>query len=278
MDPSRDNPMARFAAFWWGIGVIFLFGFVLWIVSLFKGGDSGVDPLEQAAALKRYQARAQVDEAQQAALTEVKVVEEGRSVQVPPTAVFGAVGRQLVASSPVKVDKPEQVVPGSAAAEALAATAAEAPPSDNASVDALTPAAGTAPDPAVMELGKQSYMVCLACHGANGEGGVIAPPLAGSDWVAGPVSNLIRIQLRGLTGPITVSGKDYEFPAPMAPLAYQSDEQVAAVLTYVRNSFGNSAPPVLPEQVTMLRGEVGKPMLTQQDLIPIGDAAAAPQD
>jgi hypothetical protein len=47
------------------------------------------------------------------------------------------------------------------------------------------------------------------------------------------------------------------------------DDDVAAVLTYVRNSFGNSAPPVLPEQVKMLRGEIGKPMLTEADLIPV---------
>ena len=46
----------------------------------------------------------------------------------------------------------------------------------------------------------------MACHGANGEGTVLAPPLAKSNWVNGPVENLIRIQLRGLQGPITVSG------------------------------------------------------------------------
>ena len=118
-----------------------------------------------------------------------------------------------------------------------------------------------------MEAGKAGFLVCMACHGANGEGGPVGPPLAGSDWVTGPVSNLIRIQLRGLTGPITVSGKPYTFPAPMAPLSYQTDEQVAAVLTFVRNSFGNKAPAVLPEQVKMLRPEVGKPMLTEADLI-----------
>ena len=85
------------------------------------------------------------------------------------------------------------------------------------------------------------------------------PPLAGSEWVNGPVSNLIRIQLRGLQGPITVTGKEYNFPGGMAALAYQTDEQIAAVLTYVRNSFGNKAPAVKPEQVAALRSEVGKP-------------------
>ena len=123
-------------------------------------------------------------------------------------------------------------------------------------------------DPAVLAAGKQAFMTCMACHGANAEGTVIAPPLAKSNWVNGPVENLIRIQLRGLQGPITVSGKKYAPPAPMMALPHQTDEQIAAVLTYVRNSFGNSAPAVTPEQVKALRGEVGKPMLTESDLIP----------
>ncbi|NBX01185.1 hypothetical protein EBR11_01425, partial [bacterium] len=122
-------------------------------------------------------------------------------------------------------------------------------------------------DPSVMSLGKADYQMCASCHGPNGEGG-IAPPLAKSNWVNGPVENLIRIQLRGLQGPITVSGKAYTPPIPMMPLAQQTDEQIAAVLTYIRNSFGNSASVVKPEEVKALRGEVGKPMLTEADLIP----------
>jgi len=70
-------------------------------------------------------------------------------------------------------------------------------------------------------------------------------------------------------GPITVSGKEYNFAAPMAAMgAASTDEDVAAVLTFVRNSFGNSAPPVLPEQVKALRSEIGKPPLTQADMLP----------
>ena len=123
-------------------------------------------------------------------------------------------------------------------------------------------------DPAVMTAGKQGFMLCMACHGPNAEGTVIAPPLAKSNWVNGPAENLIRIQLRGLNGPLTVSGKAYTLPVPMPPQAQQTDEQIAAVLTYVRNSFGNSAPAVTPEQVKAQRGEVGKPMLTEADLVP----------
>jgi quinoprotein glucose dehydrogenase len=144
----------------------------------------------------------------------------------------------------------------------------EPKPLDISTIKPVAVAAVTNVDPAVMELGKQAFMTCMACHGPTAEGTVIAPPLAKSNWVNGPVENLIRIQLRGLQGPITVSGKKYAPPAPMMALPHQTDEQIAAVLTYVRNSFGNSAPAITPEQVKALRGEVGKPMLTEAELVP----------
>lgn len=118
------------------------------------------------------------------------------------------------------------------------------------------------------KIGRQQFVLCGACHGQGGEGTAAAPPLAGSEWVNGPAENLIRIQLRGLTGPITVKGVKYSnFPVGMQPMAYQSDEQIAAVLTYVRKSFGNHSPAVTPAEVTALRGEVDKPPLTESDLI-----------
>jgi mono/diheme cytochrome c family protein len=123
-------------------------------------------------------------------------------------------------------------------------------------------------DPAFLKTGREQFLVCGACHGQSGEGTAAGPPLAGSEWVTGPEENLIRIQLRGLRGPITVKGQEYNFPAGMAALAYQNDEQVAAVLTYIRNSFGNSAPPVSPAAVAALRGEVGKPPVSAAELIP----------
>ena len=122
-------------------------------------------------------------------------------------------------------------------------------------------------EPDTSKIGKQQYMLCGACHGQQGEGTAAAPPLAGSEWVTGPAENLIRIQLRGLTGPIKVKGQEYNFPAGMMAMAYQTDEQIAAVLTHVRSSFGNNAPAVAPAEVAALRGEVGKPQLTAAELI-----------
>lgn len=147
------------------------------------------------------------------------------------------------------------------------APAAEPEPFDPSS---LVPSGEStaAPETETTKLGRTQYLICGACHGQQGEGTAIAPPLAGSEWVNGPVENLIRIQLRGLNGPITVKGKTHEFQAGMTPLAYQSDEQIAAVLSYIRSSFGNNSPKVTPDEVAKLRGEVGKPPLTQADLIP----------
>ena len=93
------------------------------------------------------------------------------------------------------------------------------------------------------------------------------PPLAGSEWVTGPISNLVLIQMRGLTGPIHVAGKDYTFPAGMTPMAYQTDEQIAGVLTYIRNSFGNKASAVSPQHAAAGRSEVGKAQLNTSELI-----------
>jgi quinoprotein glucose dehydrogenase len=130
--------------------------------------------------------------------------------------------------------------------------------------------------PAVMELGKAQYNLCLGCHGPTGQGMAnVGPPLAKSEWVAGPVENLIGIQLRGLQGAITVNGQDYQFAAPMVAMgAGQPDENIAAVLTYVRNSFGNSASAVTPEMVSEYKekykdvlSKIPPPMLNVKDLI-----------
>ncbi len=110
-----------------------------------------------------------------------------------------------------------------------------------------------------------SFATCSACHQATGLGITGAfPPLAGSEWVAGPVENLIRIQLRGLKGEIEVKGVKYN--SVMSPNSNMSDDQIAEVLTYVRNAWGNEGSAVTPDMVAALRLEVGKPMLTVADL------------
>jgi mono/diheme cytochrome c family protein len=249
MDPSRDNPILRFTTFWWGIGTFLIFALLLAIIWAFNNSDPTT--LEDAAAKPRYETKVKIDAAQAANISP-------ESLQ----AAVEALGPQLIAAKPAAVEKPEQIVPGSATALAIA----NAPAVDTTAIDAAPVETDAPIDPAVMEIGKAQYLVCGACHGQNGEGGPIAPPLAGADWVTGPISNLIRIQLRGLQGAITVKGVEYNFPGGMTPMAYQTDEQIAGVLTYIRNNFGNKASAVTPEQVAALRSEVGKPQITVEEL------------
>ncbi len=249
MDPSRDNPILRFATFFWGIGTFLIFAVLLAAIWVFTKSDPAT--LEDAASKPRYETR--------------KKIEAAQATNLPPEILEQAilkVSTELAVSKPVAIEKAEQIVPGSPTALKMA----EAPKVDTAAIDAA-PADPAAPiDPAVMEIGKAQFLVCAACHGQNGEGGPIAPPLAGSEWVTGPVSNLILIQLRGLQGPITVSGTEYNMPGGMAAMAYQTDDQIAGVLTYIRNSFGHKASAVTPDQVKALRGEVGKPQITAAEL------------
>jgi mono/diheme cytochrome c family protein len=113
-------------------------------------------------------------------------------------------------------------------------------------------AAPPARDP--METGRTVYtQVCAACHQPDGGGLAGAfPPLAASDWVAGDDRRLALLTLHGLTGPITVNGEPWSgvMPAQGVPL---DDSQIADVLTYIRASWGNDAPPVDESTVAELR-------------------------
>jgi mono/diheme cytochrome c family protein len=114
---------------------------------------------------------------------------------------------------------------------------------------------------------------CAMCHGQAGEGIAVFPPLAESEWVNGPEENLVRIQLRGLMGPITVKGKEYN--GAMPPNNTMTDQEIADVLSFVRSHLGNSAPAISVDTVKKFRSEEGKPMLTVADLIDPSTAPAA---
>lgn len=106
----------------------------------------------------------------------------------------------------------------------------------------------------LMAEGKKVFTAnCFMCHGANGEGiPSVFPPLAKSDYLqklanAGNREALIGIPLNGLSGKITVNGSDYN--GVMPALSALSGQDVAAVLTYVSNSWGNSAKAISVEEV-----------------------------
>jgi nitrite reductase (NO-forming) len=91
-----------------------------------------------------------------------------------------------------------------------------------------------------MEYGKQVFAQnCAACHQPGGEGLPGAfPPLAKSDFLMADKQRAIHVVLKGLEGEITVNGQKFNSVMPALGL---NDDQVANVLTYVRNAFGNQA-------------------------------------
>jgi len=107
--------------------------------------------------------------------------------------------------------------------------------------------------------GKQVYdTVCGICHGPDGMGKPAqAPPLAGSEWVNTKASGrLAHIPLAGLNGSMQVEGKDWNLN--MAPMgAALSDADLAAVLTYIRNSWGNKGSEVTADEVKSVRTSLG---------------------
>lgn len=105
------------------------------------------------------------------------------------------------------------------------------------------------------EAGKQLYdLTCGNCHRPHGFGMPgLAPPLANSEWIGGNDKRLVRIVMHGMTGPVMVLGKRYNMNMP----GHQSftDEQVAAVLTYIRREWDHPYDPVTPETVAKVRAE-----------------------
>jgi mono/diheme cytochrome c family protein len=111
---------------------------------------------------------------------------------------------------------------------------------------------------------------CAACHQPNGLGKEgTAPPLSGSDWVLAPGGDrIVRIVLNGLTGPINVKGQEWSLT--MVPWRDNySDDQIAAVLTYVRSHFDNKAGPINPALVKTARAESHTGPETSDELLKI---------
>ena len=131
-----------------------------------------------------------------------------------------------------------------------------APYGSTEKLEAFQPKSGAA---AVAAQGKKVYeAVCGICHGVDGAGKPgQAPPLAGSEWVTTKgVNRLAHIPLEGLNGALKVEGKDWNLN--MAAMgAALSDSDLAAVLTYVRTSWGNKAGEVTSDDVKKIRDAIG---------------------
>lgn len=111
----------------------------------------------------------------------------------------------------------------------------------------------TSPKTVEVVPGERLYkQYCTACHQNNGSGVPnVYPPLAGTDWVTGDKTRLIDVVLNGMEGEIEVNGKPYS--GVMTPHDFLTDDQLADVLTYIRQSFGNEASAITPKEVAAVR-------------------------
>ena len=130
------------------------------------------------------------------------------------------------------------------------------------------------------ERGKKIFSAnCATCHQMSGTG--VAgqyPPLAGSEYVTGGTRRLGMIVLKGLQGPLTVKGQQFG-PAVMQPWDKTlNDAKIADVLTFIRQEWGNTAGPVVPESVAALRKELAShsESYTEQDLKAVPEDANMP--
>lgn len=111
---------------------------------------------------------------------------------------------------------------------------------------------GAAVAPAALLQGKSIYSQnCLTCHQADGLGvSGLNPPLSRTTWVLGDKTRLVKVLLNGLQGQ-DIDGEPYNNVMPSHD--FLSDQQIADVLTYVRNSFGNKAVAVKAPEVKAIR-------------------------
>ena len=104
-----------------------------------------------------------------------------------------------------------------------------------------------------MKIGENLYVkYCLQCHQKDGSGVPnMFPPIMKSDWVTGDKNKLIKVLLNGLDGDIEVNGDPYSQTMPKQN--YLTDIEIAQILTYIRQNFGNNASAIQPADVNKLR-------------------------
>jgi mono/diheme cytochrome c family protein len=141
------------------------------------------------------------------------------------------------------------------------ATQAKTEPKPGDTAKPAAPATGSFDLAASIQRGATLYPTsCGTCHMPNGMGlPPVNPPLVGSELVTGDARRTIAIPLKGINGPLKVGPT--VFPGPMIPPALMfpavinDDAKLADVLNYVRNTWGNKADAITPEQVKKVRAE-----------------------
>jgi nitrite reductase (NO-forming) len=110
-----------------------------------------------------------------------------------------------------------------------------------------------------VEAGKKLFLgTCSVCHQQEGTGiPSVFPPLAKSDFLMADKKRSIEIALNGLTGPLKVNGAD--FNSTMPPMSQLNDDEIANILTFVRNAWGNDGEAVTPQEVSAIRATTKRP-------------------
>ncbi len=281
-----DKPVLRFIAQFFGLGTFALFGVLALIaVSIVSKPPT---PAEEAESLTRNQERSQhldgVLAEQKALVTEAKWIdEEAKIAQLPveqaKSIVLAELQKKPLAASTA-------LVPGATPPPAAPEPEPEAPKADAPTIAKETDAAETEPKPAqpkamveadaaasaepvepepvesakaaeppanpeLAAAGQIVYQTyCLACHGPDAKATMIpgmAPSLVGSEILMGPSEATAMTLLHGIEPEGRYTG------VMVAWNALLNDEQIAAVLTYLRTNFGNSGAPITPEQMAWAR-------------------------
>lgn len=214
---------------------------------------ASTDPKLRAAAVRL--AESQLKTSTNVALVERLLTfagDKSAEVQIQLGLTLGLLSRHAAATNTLAslAKKAPTPLARDAAAYSLAAAQPPKPAPVNTKAKPLTP-----DEQRRFTAGRELYeQVCLACHQAHGLGQPgLAPPLAGSEWVAGPDHRMIRIVLHGMRGKIKVKGEEFELDMPA--LGVLDDEQVAAILTYIRREWGHGFAPVSPDTVKQIRKE-----------------------
>lgn len=105
----------------------------------------------------------------------------------------------------------------------------------------------------LLEKGRKNFNTCMACHGAEGQGvDGVGPKLAGSKWVQGDPNALVRIVLQGFANK---PEDKIDIAGVMPGHSYLSDDQLASILTFIRQAWGNAAPAIDRKEVARIRQE-----------------------
>ncbi len=120
-------------------------------------------------------------------------------------------------------------------------------------------AEGTLTKDQQIEAGRVLFQgTCSTCHQDNGEGlAGVFPPLAKSDYLMADKARSIEVVVNGLSGPVTVNGQDYN--SVMPPMSQLNDDEIANILTFVRNSWGNEGDAVTAQDVSTVRNTTERP-------------------